>query len=392
MWGRLNRPHIHPEPHFADGGQALQLQLTLDKMAKMRDNGSASKIQAFPPSLCHWRQALPATIYDVAEYAGVGIGTVSRVLNESPSVRSETRQRVIEAIETLNYRPSPIARRLSLRKTLAIGVVVPFLTRPSVVERLRGIEAVVAESDYDLIVYNVETPARRDAYFLNIPPSNRVDGLIVISLRPSDEDILQWRSSAIPIILVDCNHPALHRVVIDDVAGGYLATAHLIELGHHRIAFAGDPEETLFHFSSSHDRFLGYRQALADHGLSFDPTFYQTGEHGRAPARDITLRLLSLEDPPTAVFAASDTQALGVIEAARSVGLQIPGDLSVVGFDDVEVAEFLNLTTVRQPLLESGRRGIELLLRAIDDPAMELVCDQLPLELVVRETTSPPHS
>lgn len=333
---------------------------------------------------------MAVTIYDVAKQAGVGIGTVSRVLNESPNVRSETRRRVLDAIEQLNYRPSPIARRLSLRKTLTIGVIVPFLTRPSVVERLRGIEAVVAQSDYDLIVYNVETPNRRDAYFHDIPASNRVDGMIIISLRPSDQDVQHWKAAGIPVVLVDTEHPGLHRVVVDDVAGGRLATRHLIELGHRHIAYVGDPEESAFSFTSSRDRYLGYRQALSRHDLPFRSEYHQAAEHGRKQAHQITRLLLAVDTAPTAVFAASDTQAFGVIEAARDMGLQVPGDLSVIGFDDVEVAELLDLTTIRQPLFESGRRGIELLLRAIDTPQVEPIREQMPLELVVRKTTARP--
>ncbi|MFN2168595.1 MAG: LacI family DNA-binding transcriptional regulator [Anaerolineae bacterium] len=333
---------------------------------------------------------MAVTIYDVAKRAGVGIGTVSRVLNDSPNVRNETRQRVLSAIETLNYSPSPIARRLSLRKTLTVGVIAPFFTRPSVVERLRGIEAVIAESDYDLVVYNVETPSRRDAYFFHIPTSNRVDGLIVLSLKPNDEDVLRWNSARIPIVLVDADHPDLSRVLIDDIGGGYLATQHLIELGHRRIAFVGDPEHLAFDFTSSAHRYEGYRRALADYGLNYRSGYFQAAEHGQEVAAQVTRNLLSLEQPPTAIFAASDTQAFGVIEAARELGVRVPGDLSVVGFDDLELAAYLKLTTVRQPLVESGLRGIELLLQAIDDPNGEVVCDQLPLELVVRQSTAPP--
>lgn len=333
---------------------------------------------------------MTATIYDVAKQAGVGIGTVSRVLNESPQVRAETRQRVLVAIDALGYRPSPIAQRLSLRKTLSIGVVAVFFTRPSVVERLRGIEAIIAESEYDLIVYNIETPARRDSCFRSIAAGHRVDGVIVISLSPNDEDVVRWAKAGVPIVLVDNHHPTLNCVMIDDVAGGYEATKHLVELGHRRIAFVGDPLHTEFDFSSSRDRLAGLRQALADHGIPFPEEYHQAGEHGREPARHLTHRLLSLPNPPSAIFAASDTQALGAMQAAREAGIRVPEDLSVIGYDDVEVAEYLNLTTMHQPLLDSGRLGIELLLRLIEDPEAELICEQLPVYLVQRTTTAPP--
>lgn len=335
---------------------------------------------------------MPVTIYDVAKQAGVGIGTVSRVLNDSPNVRAATRQRVLAAIEAMDYRPSPIAQRLSLRKTLTIGVVVVFLTRPSVVERLRGIESVVAESEYDLTVYNVETPARRDAYFQNIPSGHRVDGLIVISLSPGDADVLRFARAGLPVTLVDTRHPALPRIVVDDVHGGYLATRHLIELGHRRIAFVGDPLHMAFNFTSSRDRHQGYTEALAECGIACQPEYHQAGDHGQEPARRLTHALLQLPEPPTAIFAASDTQAFGVLQAARDLGRQVPENLSVVGYDDIEAAEYLNLTTIHQPLYESGLRGINLLLQTIDDPEAAAVVEQLPVHLVVRSTTAAPRT
>lgn len=333
---------------------------------------------------------MAATIYEVAKRAGVGVGTVSRVLNGSPNVRQETRQRVLNVIEQLNYHPSPIARRLSLRKTLTIGVIAPFFTRPSIVERLRGIESLVAESEYDLIVYNIETPTKRDACFRDVATGQRVDGLIIIHLAPTEADVQRWGVAQTPVILVDTRHPALHRVVIDDVAGGHMATQHLIELGHRRIAFISDPLDEPFNFTSSRDRMQGYRQALAEHGLSFRPEYHQAGEHGREQARAMAHSLLRLPDPPTAIFTHSDTQALGVMQTASDLGLQIPRDLSVIGFDDIEMAEYVHLTTIRQPLVETGRRGIELLLRAMDDPDLPTTCEELPIELVVRRTTGPP--
>src|SRR5712692_6614639 len=146
---------------------------------------------------------MPSTIYDVARRARVGIGTVSRVLNGSAQVSEPTRERVLAAIQKLNYRPSSMARRLPLRKTLAIGVVAPFFTRPAFVERLRGVEAAVAASEYDLIVYNIETTEKRDACFRDIASSRRVDGLIVIALPPGDADVRHWQTAGLPTVLVD---------------------------------------------------------------------------------------------------------------------------------------------------------------------------------------------
>jgi len=331
------------------------------------------------------------TIYDVAERAGVGIGTVSRVLNNSPNVRPQTRERVLATIEELQYRPSPIARRLSLRKTLTIGVITPFFTRPSVVERLRGVEAAVSESEYDLIVYNVETPEKRDDHFRDVPQRRRVDGLIIISLAPTDEDVRYFAQAGMPTVLVDADHPALNRVVVDDVQGGRLATQHLIDLGHRKIGYVSDWVDNPFNFTSSRDRYLGYRQALEQADIPFRPEYHQQGEHGHYQAKRLAEQLLDLDDPPTAIFAASDTQAMGVLEALRERGLGVPGDVAIVGYDDIEVAEHLELTTIRQPLYESGLRGVELLLDTLEQPGKTPVAVQLPVTLIERRSSERIH-
>jgi len=332
----------------------------------------------------------PATIRDVAKRAGVGVGTVSRVLNDHPFVSDATRQKVLSAIEALDYTPSPIARRLSLRKTLTIAVIVPFFTRPSFVERLRGVEFALADSEYDLVLFNVETTGKRDAYFRDVPRRERVDGLLIISLSPHDADVERFLQAEVPTVLVDAHHPRLSRAVIDDVAGGRLATQHLIEQGHRKIAYVSDYLENPFNFVSSRDRYEGYRQALNAAGIPFRIDYHQQGEHGRQEARESVRALLSLEDPPTAIFAASDTQAIGVLEAAQDAGLSVPEDLSVIGYDDIEIAEYLQLTTIRQPLFASGVEGVELLLEAIANPQATGGKVELPTRLVVRQTTGPP--
>jgi DNA-binding LacI/PurR family transcriptional regulator len=333
-----------------------------------------------------------ATIRDVARQAGVGLGTVSRVLNESPSVSEVTRLRVLETIRELNFVPNPTARRLSLGRTLTIAVIVPFFTRPSFIERLRGIENSLIESDYDLIIYNVETVERRDACLREVPRKERVDGLLILALSPRDDDLPFLEQAQVPIVLVDANHPLLtsmNRVVVDDIAGGRLATQYLIDLGHTRIGYISDFLNTPFNFTSSRDRYKGYLQALQSAGLPVLAEYHGQGEHGRFEAYVLALKMLKLPDRPTAIFAASDTQAMGVLQAARELGLNVPGELSIIGYDDIEVSEYLGLTTVRQLLYESGERGVELLLTIMTDRTREAACEVMPVELVVRNTTAP---
>jgi len=332
------------------------------------------------------------TIRDVAKKAGVGLGTVSRVINNSPFVSDDTRRRVLDAIAELNYVPNPTARRLSLGKTLTIAVIAPFFTRPAMIERLRGIEHSLAESQYDLNIYNVETTQLRDECIREVPRRERADGVLIVSLSPRDVDIAYLKDADVPIVLVDANHhslSSLNRVIVDDEEGGWKATRHLIEYGHRRIGYISDWLENPFNFTSSLYRYRGYRKALEESGIPCIPDYHGQGEHSREQAKLLAIRMLELTVPPTAIFAASDTQAMGVLEAARELGLDVPGDLSVIGYDDIEIAEYLGLTTIRQLLYLSGQRGVELLLESIEQQNDKPVCEIMPTELVLRDTTAP---
>lgn len=329
-------------------------------------------------------------IADVATFAGVGVATVSRVLNGRENVAQDTRERVLNAIKVLDYRPSAVARNLSLRRTLVIGVVTPFLTNPSPIERVRGIVTALGESPYDLALFDVESAGRQRRAFRLFADAHRVDGVLVVSLVPPAEEIARLATADIAAVMIDARHPDVPSVVIDDVAGGVLATGYLLELGHRRIAFIGDKPADEFRFDSSRDRTVGYERALAAAGVPLRPEYVREGTQSRHLARSIAEELLRLRERPTAIFAASDTQALGVLEAARGLGLSVPDDLSVVGFDDIEIASYVGLTTVRQPLFDSGRRGAELLLQALNGQAPAAHVETLPLDLVVRGSTRPP--
>jgi LacI family transcriptional regulator len=343
-------------------------------------------------------EALPslnATIADVATRAGVGVATVSRVLNGHANVRQTTRTRVLDAIEALNYRPSPLARNLSLRRTHVIGVVVPFFTSPSAVERVRGVANALARSPYDLMLFDIESEDRREHAFQLFDRGDRSDGLLIVSLIPPDDEVERLRSARLPVVLVDAPHPAFPSIVVDDVKGGELATMHLIELGHRRIAFVGDKSPDPFRFASSLDRTRGYERALAHAGIELRWEYMCEGTKSHHVARSTAIDLLRLPERPTAVFAASDIQALGVLDAARILGIKVPEELSVIGFDDIDISAYVGLTTVRQPLFESGRRGGELLLQMLAGAGEELGdphTEQLPLELVIRATTGPVQS
>lgn len=331
-----------------------------------------------------------ATIAEVAARAGVGAGTVSRVLNDSPQVSETTRAKVLATIAELGYRPNPLAQGLSRGRCRTLGVVVPYFTTPSPVERLRGVAAALDGGQHDLVIFNIESVAHRDDFLATLTRRDRADGLLLMSFPPPAGDLARIVDAGVPVVLVDALGDGVSSVVVDDVAGGRLATEHLLGLGHERIAFiGGDPDEPLG-FTSADDREVGFRQAMADAGIDVDPDHVRYGTHAREVAVAIAKDLLHQPDPPTAIFATADVQALGVIEAARSIGLTVPDELSVIGFDDIELSAYVGLTTVRQPLFESGRLATALLLEALSgDAAPTAHVHELPLEVVARTTTGP---
>lgn len=328
-----------------------------------------------------------ATIADVAKHAGVGLGTVSRVLNGSSQVRPSTRERVLEAIDALGYRPNPLARGLSRGRCQTLGVVVPFFTHASAVERLRGVVAALDESRYDLVLFNVESPLHRDQHLASITGRDRADGLLVMSLPLPPAELTRLVSAGVPVVLVDSRGSGVACVVSDDVAGGRMATQHLVGLGHERIGFLGDDPRNTFGFTSSAKREHGYATVLTQAGLAFDPTLVRHCAHDRAMAEQLAGDLLDAA-APTAVFASSDVQATGVLAAAAARGIRVPEDLSVVGYDDIELSAYIGLSTVRQELYESGLVGARLLLDAVAGSPPDPVEHQLPISLVERATTA----
>lgn len=327
-------------------------------------------------------------IAEVAAAAGVSVGTVSRVLNHSPNVREGTRSRVLEVMRRLNYRPSRLAASLSRGSTCTVVILVPYFTRPSVVARLSGAIGVLDEQGFDTVLRNVESPTQRDRHIAALTERHGADGGVIMSLRLDRPHLEAMTSARLPVSLVDTEAPGLPCTVVDDIRGGHLAAGHLIGLGHTRIGFVGDIRDHDLGFQSSRRRLLGYRRALAASGLHYDPGLVRLGEHGASAAAASALELLRLPDRPTAIFAASDTQALGVLAAAEKAGLTIPADLSVIGFDDIDAAAQVGLSTVHQPLAESGARGASRLCEIIRGGRVRPLREELPLEVVARTSSA----
>lgn len=330
------------------------------------------------------------TMMDVAREAGVGIGTVSRVFAGSPQVTESTRVRVRAAAETLGYTPSRKSPGERPPDGGLIGVLVPFFDEASSFQRLRGIVNYLAPHGYDTVLHAVRTPAHARGKLMELPSSSTLDGLIVMSLPLADHEAERLASADFPTVLVDTTDTRLASIVVDDRAGGSLATNHLLHLGHTEIAFLGEPPRNPFGFVASANREAGYRQAMARAGVDVKSSRVRYGAFLHSAARTMAVDLLSAQDAPTAIVAASDVQAFGVLDAAEQLGMRVPDDVSVIGYDDIDLAAQMGLSTVRQPLVRSGERGAELVVQAVAMGHAHPIVEQLEVELVVRRTSARP--
>ncbi len=325
---------------------------------------------------------------DVGRHAGVGIGTVSRVLNGSVHVTDATRRKVLDSAEAIGYRRTRKSAAERGKGGSLVAVLVPFFDEQSAFQRLRGIVSRLAPHGCSVVLHNVESPSQARAKLLELPGSTTLGGLIVVTLPLVGDEGDRLISARFPTVLIDAAHPGLSSVGIDDRAGGVLATRHLISLGHRRIAFVSEPPHNAFGFVAGARREEGFRAAMAEAGLKVPANLVRYGAYLHSAARQMATELLSLPERPTAIVAASDVQAVGCMEAASRLGIAVPEDLSVVGYDDIDLATLMGLSTVRQPLVYSGERGADLLLEALSMPTRVPHTERLELELVVRSTTA----
>ncbi|MFC4537013.1 LacI family DNA-binding transcriptional regulator [Sphaerisporangium dianthi] len=331
--------------------------------------------------------AARTTIYDVATAAGVSISTVSLALNSPARVSQATRHKVLAAADALGFVPKQDAVAKARRGVGRIGVIAPFTSYPSIARRLNGILRAVGRRPLEVVLFDQESAAQSSSPLLaGLPITGRLDGLIVVSLSLDEAVAGRLTDLRLPTVLIDVRHSRFDSVHTDDTTGGRLVAEHLISRGHREFGFLGEAQRSDAYVSPSQQRLAGYRAALAEAGhILADGNVRLTG-HGLAPACAAAKELLSAPDRPSAVFAANDTLAAGTLRAAHDLGLAIPGDLAVVGFDDSELAEALDLTTVRQPLEESGHAAMELLIQRLDHPgtAREVA---LRLQLIPRGTS-----
>jgi LacI family transcriptional regulator len=325
---------------------------------------------------------------DVAQLAGVSVATVSYVINNGPRpVSAEARAKVEAAVAELGYYPNQLARGLRLQQTSIIGVVIPRMTNPVYAEITRDLESVCTEAGFMVMLCNTERQPLRERKFVQMLRSQHVSGVVITPHQEPLELIEPLLRARIPVVVLEHDLPGVHCIAMDELNGGRLATQHLVDLGHTRIAMLRhQPSSAL-----SSQRFEGYRQTLEMAGIAFDPKLVIECEGSHAGGDTAMRQLFKLEHPPTAVFAHNDVLAIGAFHAIRDLGLRIPEDISLVGYDDISSAAYLAppLTSVSSPKAQIGRLAAQILLRLVsrsnDLPA---ITTTLPVELVVRESTA----
>ncbi len=329
-------------------------------------------------------------IDDIARLAYVSRSVVSRVLNDRPNVSNEARERVQAVIEKYNYRPSATARSLATDRTYEISILAP-----------RKKDEVFANAFWSLVFLGISEECTKRGYFVSlsmisgemeahlndrIVHGHNFDGYVLISKTVADQVVPALRKRNLPTVLIghDPAFPNLDSVEGDNVTGGYRATEHLIGLGHRRIAALMGP----LHAQESIDRLEGYKQALLDAGLSLDEALIAEGDYSQQSGCELTPHLLGPTPPPTAIFCANDAMAAGVLLALHRAGLAVPGDVSVVGYDDLPNSQYTipPLTTVRQPIYEMGRHAADRVIDQIEGTRKEPVHTKLDVELVMRES------
>jgi DNA-binding LacI/PurR family transcriptional regulator len=329
------------------------------------------------------------TIYDVAAMAGVTTATVSRVINGKPGISAATRARVVEIMKKTRYFPSPAASGLRRKSTREIGILSPFFIGDFFLKIFESLHRQL--KDYDLILYNAQTPAHRREVIDRIVAEEKLCALLVASTPILLEEEMLVAGLGIPVVMVEARHPTYSSVDYDHQIGAFKAVSHLVELGHRDIAIIGGKPETRLYSPIGKERLKGYRMALSMAGITAREQYIMSGEWSSADAHESARRLLRAKKPPSAIFATSDMQAAGVLMAARDLGVRVPDDLSVVGYDNIPFAEFLSLTTMWQHHDQLARNAATLLLEEMRTGTRTGERVVLQPELVVRSSTRQPR-
>lgn len=329
-----------------------------------------------------------ATIRDVAREAGVSPATVSRYLNGNIELPADTAGRIDAASKRLDYRPNLLAKRLSLGSSETIGLVTPEIANPFFAALAAAAEDEARRAGFSILLSSTGGDLEMEAASIDRLAARHVDGLLVLTNRVDDGRLRDLIDGRTDVVVLDEDVPGANvtRIFVENQAGAYDATRHLIAAGHRRIAHIGGPEQLL----SARERFAGFARAMEEAGLAVADGMVRFGAYEREFGRDATRAILA-QDPPTAVFTGSDYIAIGVLQELAAHGLSAPADLSLASFDDMPFADLLSppITTVRQPIEALGRLGIRTLLAQIRGEGTPPI-QRLPTELVIRRSVGPP--
>ena len=329
------------------------------------------------------------TISDVAKRAKVSRSTVSRVLNnQTHHIREETRRAVLKAAEELDFKPNRVARSLKTKKTHCIGVITDDIDTPFLPSMLKAIEQYAFSRGYSALVCNSGYELERQKAYIDMLVGRQVDGIIFAAsfVYSYTQELIK---PDLPIVYAYSMSPYTKKnsVLSDDVRAAQEAVDYLVGLGHSRIGYINGPENVI----PSEERIKGYKNALSQHGISFDPVLVKNGEwEDPSSAYRATREFMALPDPPTAIFAANDVMASGVMEAANDLGLSVPEDLSVVGYDDRDMARFLRpaLTTVKLPMTDIGSTAAQMLIDCVESGEKMIDSAYVPCKLIIRDSCS----
>ncbi|MEC2040164.1 catabolite control protein A [Bacillus altitudinis] len=328
------------------------------------------------------------TIYDVAREANVSMATVSRVVNGNPNVKPTTRKKVLEAIDRLGYRPNAVARGLASKKTTTVGVIIPDISSIFYSELARGIEDIATMYKYNIILSNSDQNTDKELHLLNTMLGKQVDGIVFMGGNITDVHVEEFKRSPVPIVLAASveEQAQTPSVNINYEQAIYDSVQLLVEKGHKRIAFVSGPMSEPI---NSMRKLAGYKRALEEAGIAFDEALVAEGDYSYDSGIEALANLLAQSDKPTAVIAATDEMALGVIHGAQDRGVSIPEDLEVIGFDNTRLSLMVRpqLTTVVQPTYDIGAVAMRLLTKLMNKEQVEDQIVELPHRIEERQST-----
>lgn len=347
-------------------------------------------ISICPKNLEKWREGkVTVTIYDVAREAGVSMATVSRVVNNNPNVKPQTRKKVFEAIERLGYRPNAVARGLASKRTTTVGVVIPDISNSIFAEVARGIEDIANMYHYNIILCNADKKKEKEIRVINTLLEKQVDGLVFMGGAVTEEHVQAFKTSSVPIVLCatadeEMEYPS---VDIDHEGAAFDAVQELIDNGHRNIGMISGPLQDP---ANGYSRYQGYRKALEKAGIPFREDYVRIGNYRYESGIETMGYFLELPERPTAIFAATDEMAIGAIHSILDYGLSVPNDISVISVNNIRMAEMVRpqLSTVAQPMYDIGAVSMRLLTKLMKNEAVEDARVILPHTLIQRNSVS----